>query len=169
MWSPAALPSPPATPTPRSNCRIEPPSIVTRLCPVLLSTPTSQSVAGGQEGGGVPSPSMTWPLRSRVMLSAPITIPLSGQFTRSLASFVFAVITSPQCKTFACATPPVATVRPTASKTATPSLATVAFQPPRLMIAKNRPEAYSDDNIVPPPRVVPSTDEQDRNSSPNSL
>jgi len=51
---------------------------------------------GGEEAGGMPSPSMTCPLRSRVMLSAPITIPVSGQFTRSLVSFVFAVITSAQ-------------------------------------------------------------------------
>jgi hypothetical protein len=80
---------------PVSNCRIEPPLIVIWLCPALLSTPTSQAVSGGQEGTGVPSPSMTCPFRSSVMLSAPITIPLSGQFTRSPASFVFAVITSP--------------------------------------------------------------------------
>jgi hypothetical protein len=40
-------------------------------------------------------------------------------------------------------------VRPAASSTAAPSLATVALQPPRVIIAKNRSEAYSDGNIVP--------------------
>src|SRR5262249_22822126 len=59
------------------------------------------------------------------------------------------------------ARPPVTTVRPPASKTATPNLAAAASQPPRLMIAKNRPEAYSDDNM-PPHGYMPSRDEQDR-------
>jgi Cytochrome bd terminal oxidase subunit I len=61
-----------------------------------LTTHVSQGVSGGHEGKGVPSPAMTCPFRSRVMLSAPITIPLSGQLTRSLPSLVFTVITSPQ-------------------------------------------------------------------------
>src|SRR5262249_16649303 len=146
MWSPA----PPKTQTPTLNCRIEPPLTVTWLCPAVLSTPVSQVASGGQEGTRVPSPSMTCPLRSRVMLSAPITSPLSGQFTRSLASLVFTVITSPQCRALACARPPEAAVRPPAGTTPTPSLTRAAFQPPRLMIATNRPETYSDDNIVPP-------------------
>jgi len=39
---------------------------------------------------------------------------------------------------------------PIASNTTTPSPATAAFQPPRLMIAKNRPREYKDGIIVPP-------------------
>src|SRR5262252_11145691 len=44
---------------------------------------------------------------------------------------------------------------PAVSKTAAPSPATAAFQPPRLMIAKNRPEEYGDGSIVPPYEYVP--------------
>jgi len=42
-----------------------------------------------------------------------------------------------------------------AGNTATPGLATAGFQPPLLMIAKIRPETYSDNNMVPPGENVP--------------
>src|SRR5262252_7717537 len=54
---------------------------------------------------------------------------------------------------------------PAASKTAAPSPAVAAFQPPRLMIAKNRPQEYSDGNIVPPTTACPGKDAQGRSSS----
>jgi len=45
---------------------------------------------------------------------------------------------------------------PTASKTAAPSPATAGLPPPRLMIAKNRPDEYGDGSIVPPYNLVPA-------------
>src|SRR5918994_1725350 len=44
----------------------------------------------------VPSPSIVWPLRSSVTLSAPITMPLVGQLIRSVCRVVSVVIVSPQ-------------------------------------------------------------------------
>jgi len=86
----------PATRTPTPNWRTEPPSTVTPRWPALLSTPTSQLSPSGQGSTGVPSPSMVWPLSCRVRLSAPITMPLFGQLTRSLSSVVSVVMGSPQ-------------------------------------------------------------------------
>ncbi len=49
-----------------------------------LAIPRSQgSVIGSHPGNSVPSPSIRCPSRSRVMSSAPITMPLLGQLTRS--------------------------------------------------------------------------------------
>jgi len=47
---------------------------------------------------------------------------------------------------------------PTASKTAAPSPATAGLPPPRLMIAKNRPDEYGDGSIVPPTSSCPRKD-----------
>ena len=62
-----------------------------------LTTPTSQnSVSGSHPAAGVPSPSIVWSFRSRVTLSAPITMPLLGQLTRLWWRVVSVVIVSPQ-------------------------------------------------------------------------
>ena len=81
--------------TPNVNSRTVPPLIVTPVYPDE-NTPTSQGSSGGQSANSVASPSMTWPLRSSVTLSAPMTMPLLGQSIRSFRSFVFVTIVCPQ-------------------------------------------------------------------------
>ena len=87
--------SDPSRITPKVNSRTVPPLIVTPLCPDE-KTPRSHGSSGGQSANSLPSPSMTWPLRSSVTLSAPITMPLLGQSIRSFASFVLATMVCPQ-------------------------------------------------------------------------
>ena len=65
----------------------------------------SQDSPSGQEATAAPSPFTVWPFKSSAMLSAPITIPLFGQFARSPASFVSVVIVSPQLSWLANAGP----------------------------------------------------------------
>ena len=80
----AVLRSPPTTSTPTSK----PPDgaflIVTPAWPAVLSMPTSHDAPSSAHAStGAPSPLMVWPFRSRVMSSAPITIPLFAQLVRS--------------------------------------------------------------------------------------
>src|SRR5829696_3281120 len=70
-------------------------AILDRHPPVaVVNHPVSQISA--QSSISSPLPSILWPFRSRVMLSAPITIPLFGQLTRSLSRVVSAVMVAPQ-------------------------------------------------------------------------
>jgi hypothetical protein len=87
---------PPSTRTATSNSRTEPLLIVTPVWPAVLSMPMSQDTPSGHDGNSEPSPATVWPFRSSVMSSAPITIPLFGQLTRSAPSLVSAVIVTPQ-------------------------------------------------------------------------
>ena len=105
--------------TPAANSRTEPCITVTPSWP-SLTTPKSQvSCLVIASAAGVPSPSTRWPFRSSVTLSAPITIPLFGQLTRSLSSVVSAVIVSPQLTWLASARPPPIGVAPEAATPAT--------------------------------------------------
>ena len=107
------------TNTPASNSRTEPSLIVTPSWP-LLNTPMSQnSFRGLHPAAGVPSPSIRWPLRSRVMSSAPITIPWFGQSRRSRSSVVSAVIVSPQLGCVFAASAPFNVRRPSTVKAST--------------------------------------------------
>ena len=83
-WTRFSLP--PMTNTPMSKPSSPPFRIVTPVCPAVLSMPTSQYAPSGQAATHAPSPLTVWPFRSRVMLSAPMTIPLFGQFARSAVS-----------------------------------------------------------------------------------
>jgi hypothetical protein len=98
--------------------------------PVMASHVEHPDVAGlplGAGSAGVPSPSMVWPLRSRVMLSAPMMMPLLGQLTRSLSSVVSVVMVSPQPTWLASAWPPPTTVKPVTTRVRTIALAITAF------------------------------------------
>jgi len=76
--------------------RTAPPRIVTFLWPAVLSMPMSHAAPSGHDATGSPSPLTICPLRSSVMSFAPITIPLFGQFARSVSSVVSLVIVAPQ-------------------------------------------------------------------------
>jgi hypothetical protein len=82
------------TKTPLAKSRTEPLRTVTPSRP-SLTTPMSHSSFLGHCSNSLPSPATTWPFRSSVMLSAPITMPLFGQSRRSLSRVVSAVIVSP--------------------------------------------------------------------------
>src|SRR3954471_12944173 len=96
-----------------SNSRTVPFSIVTPPWPWLLIPASVRSAAG------IALPSIVCPLRSSVMLSAPITRPSPAQLVRLRCRVVFVVITAPQLGVVASAgLPPSVIGTPTASATA---------------------------------------------------
>src|SRR5215211_7143594 len=70
---------------------------------------------------------MVWPLRSRVMLLAPITMPLLGQLTRSLSRVVSVVMVSPHLTWLASAGPLARTLTPATTSARTSTLESAAF------------------------------------------